>query len=257
MPWSKSISDLSQALERRSMTIGNANKAIVAWGTGKPVPVFCVLALLLLGAVALLAALIFDAFVVPVVVFCIISAISLRGLVQWYPHDVLGACNVVTLCRAALVALLAGAIFVPAAAWAVFGIAISAFALDGVDGWLARRSRLASAFGARFDMEIDAMLGAVLALALLFQGTAGLSILVLGFSRYVFVLAGFIWPSLRGDLPCSFRRKAICVVQIAALIILMFPLTPVALVLPISGIAALALIYSFAVDTLYLLRRGI
>ena len=36
-------------------------------------------------------------------------------------------------------------------------------ALDGVDGWLARRSGIASAFGARFDMEIDALLILVLA----------------------------------------------------------------------------------------------
>ena len=33
-----------------------------------------------------------------------------------------------------------------------------ALALDGVDGWVARRTRTVSALGARFDMEVDAFL---------------------------------------------------------------------------------------------------
>jgi multidrug efflux pump subunit AcrA (membrane-fusion protein) len=37
--------------------------------------------------------------------------------------------------------------------------------LDGVDGWLARRHEIASRFGARFDMEVDALL--ILALSVL------------------------------------------------------------------------------------------
>jgi phosphatidylglycerophosphate synthase len=37
-------------------------------------------------------------------------------------------------------------------------------ALDGLDGWLARRFGLASAYGARFDMEVDGFLILVLAL---------------------------------------------------------------------------------------------
>ena len=60
---------------------------------------------------------------------------------------------------------------------------------------------------------------------------------------------------MKGDLHESFRRKAICVVQIAALIILVFPLTPTALALPVSLIAAMALLYSFAVDAVFLFRR--
>ena len=53
-----------------------------------------------------------------------------------------GAANQVTLVRAALVALLFGLAAeaaTPAGAWLAVGVALLASALDGVDGWLARR----------------------------------------------------------------------------------------------------------------------
>lgn len=237
------------------MIENKADSAVWPWRAGKPVHVFSLLAVLLLLAIALLSEWLFQSAVIPVLVFALIYVLSLRGLLSGYPHQRLGTCNAVTLGRAALVAVLAGAIFVPVSAWAVGSIAIIAFALDGVDGWFARRSGLASDFGARFDMETDALLGAVLTLVLLATGRLGAEILVLGFSRYAYVLAGFVWPVLQGTLPYSFRRKAICVVQIATLIILVFPLTPAALLLPVALIGAAALLYSFAMDILYLVRR--
>ncbi|MDW3224714.1 MAG: CDP-alcohol phosphatidyltransferase family protein [Paracoccaceae bacterium] len=161
-----------------------------------------------------------------------------------------------TLIRAAMIAVLAGAILVPdPKSWILFSIACVAFALDGFDGWFARKSGLTSAFGARFDMEIDALLGAVLASILLAGGHVGLEILVLGFTRYVFVAAGFFEPKLLAVLPESLRRKSVCVVQIAALIVLLCPLTPVWLMHPISWCAALLLLWSFGRDTLWLLAR--
>ena len=195
--------------------------------------------------------------VVPMVVFGLICVLCLRGLLYSFPHDNLGACNVVTLVRTALVALLAGAVFAPAAPWLVFSIAVIAFASDGLDGWLARRAGLSSVFGARFDMEADALLGAVLALILLTHGTVGPAILVLGFSRYVFVVAGWVWPALQGQLPESYRRKTICVLQIAALIALLCPLTPTLSLPWIATGAAVLLLYSFAVDAWSLLRGDV
>lgn len=105
-------------------------------------------------------------------------------------------------------------------------------------------------------METDALLGAILTLVLMVNGPLGAAVLILGFSRYIFVLAGFIWPALQGSLPYSFRRKAICVVQIAALVILVFPLTPSAIMMPVAVFGGAALLYSFAVDTVYLMRRS-
>lgn len=226
------------------------------WGVGRPMLQFALLSLVLVIAVGLLADAVFGVFLAPMAMFSVVAVLSLRALAKTYPHPGLGTCNCVTLGRAALVAVFFGAVFETTFPWVVFGLATIAFALDGVDGWLARRSGLCSDFGAGFDMEIDALFGAVLALVLLASGTVGPTILILGFSRYVFVLAGLIWPALRGNLPEGFRRKAICVVQIAALILLVFPMTPSALLMPIALNAAAALLYSFAIDTLALLRHG-
>lgn len=207
-------------------------------------------------AVGVLGFAVFGSPVLPVIVFSLISAVCLSGLLHSYPHDVFGACNAVTLIRAALVAVLTGAIFAPPAPWLVFGIAVIAFSSDGLDGWLARRSELTSEFGARFDMESDALLGAVLALILLAHGTVGPTILVLGFSRYVFVALGWVWPALRGELSESYRRKTICVVQIAALIALVCPLTPAVSLPWVAAGAAALLLYSFAIDAWALIRRA-
>jgi len=207
-----------------------------------------------LGMAALLA---FGTTAVPLAVFGVAVMIAGYGIHHSYPHSVLGACNCVTLARLAMVAFLAGALATPhASPWLVCAVAVVAFVLDGADGWLARRSGLVSGFGARFDMETDAALGAVIALWLLLSGTSGPEILILGFMRYAFVAAAWAKPALRAPLPEAFRRKAICVVQIAALIILVFPLTPQIIALPVGVAAALLLCWSFLIDILWLTRRA-
>ncbi|MEM1386325.1 MAG: CDP-alcohol phosphatidyltransferase family protein [Pseudomonadota bacterium] len=203
------------------------------------------------------ASLMLKTVLIPLVVLATIVAWASRGVAVDYPHRAIGMCNVVTLIRAAIVAFLAGAAFDPSASqWLFFSLAALALALDGVDGWLARRSGLASAFGARFDMETDAALAAVLALALMLRGTAGAEILVLGFARYAFVAAGLGFPALQAPLPEMFRRKLICVLQIGTLVVLSFPLTPEAVVTPLSLTAAALLIWSFVIDVLWLCRRA-
>ena len=219
-----------------------------------PQSLFSVLSIALLAAVSWAAQVLFGNLALPFGLFILTTGVALRGMMVHYPHPTLGMGNGVTLIRAALVALLAGAIMAPNPAdWAVFALACVAFALDGLDGWCARRSGLTSAFGARFDMEIDALLAAVLAIILLADGHVGAEILFLGFTRYAFVIASLFLPKLRGSLPDSLRRKAICVVQIAALITLLCPLTPMWLMSPLSWAAAGLLLWSFARDTRWLL----
>ncbi len=190
--------------------------------------------------------------------FAVIAAITLRAMRASYTQHALGWCNIVTATRSAIVALLAGAVFQPdlvqTHGWLLTGLALLAFAMDGLDGWLARRSRLSSAFGARFDMEIDALLGAVLALIVLSSGKSGPEILALGFMRYAFVLAALFLPWLSAPLPDSFRRKTICVVQIAALIALLSPLLGGVLASLVSGGAVAALAWSFLLDVRTLSR---
>ena len=100
-------------------------------------------------------------------VFLIAFAVA-AGSAAHHPFRRFGAANIVTSARLALVALLAathrrartrrrsrGPPPCWQSRWTV---------LDGTDGWLARRSGVVSAFGARFDMETDALLIMVLAL---------------------------------------------------------------------------------------------
>ena len=160
--------------------------------------------------------------------------------------------------RASLVALTAACIGEPATpslANAAAGTAAIATALDGVDGWLARRTRMASAFGARFDMEIDALLIQVLAILAWQYGKAGPWVLASGLLRYAFVAAGWLWAWMRRPLFPSVRRKTICVIQIVGLILTIVPaITPPTSVW-LAAVSLGALAYSFLVDTLWLGRR--
>jgi phosphatidylglycerophosphate synthase len=144
----------------------------------------------------------------------------------------------------------------PAIAWPAAAIAASILLLDGVDGWLARRGGWVSAFGARFDMETDALLILLMA-ALSWQlDKVGAWILLSGVLRYLFVAAGLIWRWLRRALPESRRRKTVCVLQVLSLLTV---LTPVVSPPWSAGIAATGLVlvcYSFLVDVVWLWRRS-
>lgn len=208
----------------------------------------------LVGAVAVCAlafALVGDvtALVVGLALYAVVMGVALTGLAAGFPHRVIGLCNVATIARLVLVcALVAALVAQGAPGWVVFCIAVVAFALDGLDGWLARRARRASSFGARFDMEVDSLLALVLALLAWQSGSVGVYVIVLGLPRYVFWIAQFPFPWLNGDLPERFSRKVVCVVQIAALILALFPQVPTLLASLFAGVAAVVLVWSFWLD---------
>ena len=184
------------------------------------------------------------------------TALAVRGMAATYPHDRVGGCNLVTTLRLALVAVVCAALADGGgASWAVAATAAAALALDGVDGHLARRGGLTSAFGARYDMEVDAALAAALALWAWAAGRAGPELLVLGFARYAFVAAGAALPWLGAALPGRWSRKAVCVVQIAALAALAAPVLPDAAARPMAVAAAGLVAWSFAVDIRWLAAR--
>ena len=190
--------------------------------------------------------------------FAAIMGLSLGFLRQHHPFARFGAANQMTTLRAILVALIAGLIGEPRRpAIAIAAVAASAavIVLDGVDGWLARRQAIASPFGARFDMEIDALL--ILALSTLAwrHGKAGAWVVASGLLRYAFVVAGSLAPWLRAPLPPSRRRQTICVLQIAALTLVMLPASQPPASAWLAGAALAILAWSFLVDTVYLYRR--
>lgn len=174
------------------------------------------------------------------------------------PHDRLGPANVVTLGRLGLTALLGGMIgeSAPASAWPALGIAAAVLALDGVDGWLARRGGWASAFGARFDMETDALLVLVMAVLAWQSDKAGAWVLLSGAMRYLFVAAGLVLPWLRGALPPSRRRKAVCVLQVLSLWLALAPFVPPPWSGGVAVVGLLLLCYSFLVDIVWLSRQA-
>ncbi len=178
-----------------------------------------------------------------------------------FPGKGMGAANRVTLLRIVValpvagLALQGGELVTPARWWIV-GLGTIALVLDGFDGWVARRTGSATSFGARFDMETDALLLVVLSLLAWRSGQVGVWVLAIGAMRYAFVAASYGVERLRRPLPASLRRKVVCVVQGIALLVCLGPIVPVGLAQAAAGSALAALTASFAIDTWWLLNRS-
>src|SRR4051812_43851545 len=114
------------------------------------------------------------------------------------PPRLFTAPNLVTAVRACLVVFLATRLAYPPGlrtqAWIAVVVATIVAVLDGVDGWLARRTDSASPFGARFDMETDALLILVLSVLVWRWDKAGPWVLLSGLMRYLFAAAHALFP---------------------------------------------------------------
>lgn len=183
----------------------------------------------------------------------IVAGAARLGLVD-HPHDRLGPANLITLARAIGACVLIALLAAPPGLdrWALMAVAGILVSADGLDGWLARRSGLASRFGARFDMEIDALVGLTLAALLATQAIVGPWVLLVGLPRYLFVAAGWLWAPLRAPLPPSERRRVVCVIQNGALALAFAPALPAAM---IAALALAAVLWSFAIDIAWLIRH--
>ena len=173
----------------------------------------------------------------------------------------LGPANWVTLGRATLVLSMAALVPQPeilldAGYWWIIGVAAVAMVLDGADGRVARRTRTATAFGARFDMELDSFLMLVLAALVWRSGRVGPWVLLLGLPRYLFVTAGWLWPWLRTRLPERLRRKAGCATQGIALLVCLGPIVTPDLAAWVAALTLVLLVSSFAADVVWLFRLG-
>jgi phosphatidylglycerophosphate synthase len=196
-----------------------------------------------------------------VALYVALGTLLLAMLPPSSPGPGLGPGNRLTLLRATLVlplatlAVLPG-VFTQEGYWWMVGLSTVALLMDSLDGPLARGTGSESAFGARFDMELDAFLLLVLS-ALLWQNEkVGSWVLLIGGLRYFFVLGGLLWPPLRGALPPSRRRKVICAVQGIVLVTCLAPLIRPAPASVIAASALLLLVYSFVVDGWRLARRA-
>lgn len=184
-----------------------------------------------------------------------IGGLAAIGLERHHPFTRLGPANRVTALRTVLVALIVASVGerpAPDLALAIGSVAFLAMALDGVDGWLARRTAMSSPFGARFDMEVDALLVLALAILVWRHDRAGAWVLLAGIWRYLFVVAGWVLPWMQRPLPPSARRQTICVVQICGLVLAMLPMVPSWAQTTAAAVTLLALSASFVVDIAWL-----
>ena len=190
--------------------------------------------------------------------FAIFMLLAL-GYLRGHVLDRFGLPNQITTVRALIVALIIGLLgeqASPHVAWTAAAAALLVTALDGVDGWLARRTQMASAFGARFDMEVDALLIQVLAILVWRHGKAGPWIVMSGLLRYLFVAAGGLWPWMRRPLMPTLRGRVLCIVQIVALVLAIAPIVRPPASAYIAAFGLLALGYSFLADTWRLWRTA-
>jgi phosphatidylglycerophosphate synthase len=185
------------------------------------------------------------------VVFTVMMAVVVGAVGTHHPFARFGPANQVTLIRAMLVALVAAALVEPhtsAMAWGIVGATASMAALDGLDGWLARRTRMASPFGARFDMETDALLILVLSLLVWYYGKAGGWVVLCGVMRYAFVAAGWVLGWMAGPLSPTLRAKSVAVAQLLGLGAALAPTVPAPPSAIVAAITLAALTWSFAID---------
>jgi phosphatidylglycerophosphate synthase len=179
---------------------------------------------------------------------CAVAAASFAVLLarfrgRWTPAGRLGPANMVTLARLAGMFALP---FVPPQV--VAGLGLLLLALDGVDGWVARRTATNGEFGAFLDQECDAFLLLLLCLLLhRLPGGLGPWILVPGLLRYLFVLyVRVARPPLRKE-PRSRRAAWVFVLAVLSLL-LCFAAYPDRLDVPraLAAATSLAIVLSFA-----------
>ena len=170
---------------------------------------------------------------------------------------VLGPADWITLTRAVLVggvtALVADSLTRPSSLGVMLGLGAVALALDGVDGWWARRTNTCSAFGARFDMEVDAFL--ILVLSVYVSRTAGDWVLAIGLARYALGFATTVLPWLRRPVPPRRWRKVVAAIQGITLAVVAADPLPAALATAALLVALALLTESFGRDVVWLWRR--
>ena len=128
-------------------------------------------------------------------------------------------------------------------------VLVAALATDAFDGWLARGSGTTSDFGARFDLETDAVLLAAAALSAM--PFAGPAVLIAPLLRPAWILGGRYLTWLEQPLPPSLRRQTLCAVPIFLLLFVPWPLGDTGLAKPTAMVATLLMVASFMIDFAY------
>jgi phosphatidylglycerophosphate synthase len=167
--------------------------------------------------------------------------------------------NLVTSCRLALVVVVAALVadsFVGGSSIGLLvGLAAFALVLDAIDGKVARRTGSVSAFGARFDMEVDALL--ILVLSICVAHSAGWWVLAIGAARYLFLAAGLVLPWLREPTPPRHWCKVVAAVQGVVLTVAAAAILPTPVITAVLAAALMLLGESFGRQAWWLWRHRV
>jgi phosphatidylglycerophosphate synthase len=159
---------------------------------------------------------------------------------RWTPEGHFGVANAVTTIRAGLLAVLPAAAPHPSV---LIGLSLLVLALDGVDGWLARRYNLTSEFGEFLDKETDALFLLLLCGLTAFQNELPIWIVGAGLLRYGFVVALFLLPTLQTTETRSTAARYVYALMVGALLLSFLPYP--AFYRPVLAVAVTALLVSF------------
>jgi phosphatidylglycerophosphate synthase len=187
----------------------------------------------------------------------IADAALARGLSR-HCSDRLTPADWVTLARATLAigaaALVADSFHQAVPVTVLVAIAAVALVLDAVDGWLARRTRTATALGARFDGEVDAFLILVLSVYVA-HSTGAWWVLAIGAARYAFLAAEWPLTWMREPLPPRQWRKVVAATQGIVLTVVAADVLPPGLTRGALLVSLGLLAESFGRDVLWLRRN--
>jgi len=154
--------------------------------------------------------------------------------------------DLVTTARLVLVGavavLVARAVVAPVPLALLVSLASVALVLDAVDGVVARRT-VCTRFGARYDMEVDALL--VLALSVHVARTVAWWVILIGLARYLLLVAGRLWPWLNAPTPPRYWAKVVAAVQGIVLTVVTADVLPRPVAVAALAVALALLVESF------------
>jgi phosphatidylglycerophosphate synthase len=186
----------------------------------------------------------------------LLAALVVRGLADDGRYT-LGPADLVTLTRGllacAVAALTAESLLGHEVTPAVVALTVPALALDAVDGRVARRTGTVTAFGGRFDGEVDAFL--ILVLSIAAAPVVGWWVVAAGLVRYAFAVAGWVLPWMRAPLEYRHWRKVVTAAVGILLTVAVAQVLPPGLTL-LAVVTALGLLAeSFGRDVRWLWRH--
>lgn len=179
-----------------------------------------------------------------------------RGLVR-SGHHTAGWADLITLSRGLLTCGVAGltleSLLGEHVTPVLVALAVPAVVLDAVDGRVARRTGTVTAFGGRFDGEVDALL--MLVLSAFVAPNVGWWVLAIGLARYAFGIAGRALPWLREQLDYLYWRKVVTATASIALTVAAANVLPHRLTVTAMVLALILVAESFGRDVWWLRRR--